>query len=125
DPNRVVELAAELYGWPHIDEVVVSDSTGQADPVQVENLLARLGPTVGDRLLTLHLHDSRGAGSANVYAAVRSDIPNLTLDMAFGGLGGDVPFLPEAAGNISTEDTCEMLHGMGIETGIDVPGIVT
>ncbi len=122
--ERVVANAERIVAAPEVDDLVVSDSTGQADPLQVERLLEALAPVVGDHPLTLHLHDSRGAGTANVLAAVRSDIPNLTLDTAFGGLGGDVPFLPQAAGNVATEDVCEMLHGMGISTGIDVAGVI-
>lgn len=120
----VVAMVERLMSIGGIDEIVISDSTGQADPLQVRLLLADLAPRVEGFPLTLHFHDSRGAGSANVLAAVESPIENLTLDMSFGGLGGDVPFIPEAAGNVATEDICEMLHGMGIETGVSVEGII-
>ena len=124
DPSVVVELSRRLVEQAEVADVAISDSTGQADPGQVDEMLGLLAPVFGSHPMTLHLHDSRGAGMANVLAAVRSSVPDLTLDTSFGGLGGDVPFLPEAAGNVATEDVCEMLHGMGIATGIDVPGVI-
>lgn len=124
DPARVCELVGELLQVEQVDEIVISDSTGQADPVQVEALLRMVAPILGSFPTALHFHDSRGAGLANVVAAVRSPIPNLTLDTSFGGLGGDVPFLPEAAGNVATEDLCEMLHGMGVYTGVNVTTVL-
>lgn len=124
DPNYVNEIVSEVVGLTGVDEVIISDSTGQADPVQVEELLDLIAPTVAGFPTGLHFHDSRGSGTANVLAAVRSPIEDLTLDTSFGGLGGDIPFLPEAAGNVATEDTCEMLHGMGIYTGVTVPKVV-
>jgi hydroxymethylglutaryl-CoA lyase len=114
-----VGIAARLKESRVVDEVVISDSTGQADPRQVSTLLATLAATVGDFPVTLHFHDSRGTALANALAALDSPLERLTLDAGFGGLGGDVPFLPEAAGNLATEDLVEMLHGMAVETGIE------
>lgn len=122
--DLVLRTAESLLNCAAVDDVVVSDSTGQADPVQVEVMLERLARAAGSHPLTLHIHNSRGAGSANVAAAVSSSVQNLTIDTGFGGLGGDVPFLPEAAGNVATEDICEMLGGMGIQTGVDVELVV-
>jgi hydroxymethylglutaryl-CoA lyase len=105
------------------DELIISDSTGQADPAQVSSLLAALAPVVGSLPVSVHLHDSRGAGIANAVAALTSPIENLTIDCSFGGLGGDIPFIPEAAGNIATEDLVAMLDGMGVVTGIDARAV--
>lgn len=119
DPADVVRTTMELGGQP-IDEVILGDSTGQANPWQVRALLDDLvAAGWGSRTLGLHLHDSRGAGLANAVAAIESSIEHLVLDASFGGFGGDVPFIPEASGNIATEDLVVMLHGMGVETGID------
>jgi len=123
-PATVLSAVEAIVGLPSIDEVVVSDSTGQADPVQVALLLAQVSHIVGETPVTVHFHDSRGTGLANAVAAVQSPIRNLTLDASFGGLGGDIPFIPEAAGNVATEDLVAMLDGMGVHTGIDAAGVV-
>lgn len=119
EPDDVIAMSMSL-GPPLIDEVILGDSTGQASPWQVRDLLDGLAAAGwGSRPLGLHLHDSRGAGLANAVAAIESSIEHLILDASFGGWGGDVPFIPEAAGNIATEDLVVMLDGMGVETGID------
>jgi len=118
-PQVPIAIAQQLKESAVVDEVVISDSTGQADPRQVADMLERLNAAVGTFPVTLHLHDSRGAALANVVAALDSPIAELTLDVGFGGLGGDVPFLPEASGNVASEDLVEMLHGMGVSTGVD------
>lgn len=119
DPAAVVATAMALGESP-IDEVILGDSTGQGNPWQVRALLDDLvAAGWGSRRLGLHLHDSRGAGLANAVAAIESSIEHLTLDTSFGGWGGDVPFIPEASGNIATEDLLVMLDGMGVGTGVD------
>lgn len=119
DPAAVVATAMAMAEAP-IDEIILGDSTGQGNPWQVRALLDGLASAGwGDRTLGLHLHDSRGAGLANAVAAIDSSIEQLTLDTSFGGWGGDVPFIPEASGNIATEDLVVMLDGMGVVTGID------
>jgi len=118
--DDVLRMVESLLSTEAVSEIVISDSTGQADPGQVSTMAERVASLVGSFPITVHLHDSRGAGSANALAALLSPLENLTLDCAFGGWGGDVPFIPEAAGNLATEDLCEMLFGMGIRTGIDV-----
>lgn len=121
DPARVVASAAEIAAMPGVSEIIFSDSVGHADPRGVFELLtaaARVLPT--DRRLGLHLHDTRGCGLANVLAALASPFRHLVLDAAFGGWGGDYPFIPEAFGNVATEDLAEMLGAMGVPHGIDV-----
>lgn len=124
DPVAVVATAMAMREGP-IDEVILGDSTGQGNPWQVRALLDQLAAAGwGERTLGLHLHDSRGAGLANAVAAIESSIENLTLDTSFGGWGGDVPFIPEASGNIATEDLVVMLDGMGVTTGIDAAAAI-
>lgn len=124
DPAAVVTTAMALAEGP-IDEVILGDSTGQGNPWQVRSLLDELAAAGwGERTLGLHLHDSRGAGLANAVAAIESPIKNLTLDTSFGGWGGDVPFIPEASGNIATEDLLVMFDGMGITTGVDAAAAI-
>ena len=124
-PDDVVDAAFSLAANDAVDEVIISDSTGQANPWQVSSLLNRIASEGwGARRLGLHLHDTRGAGLANAVAAIESDIVDLSLDCSFGGWGGDVPFLPEASGNIATEDVVIMLDGMGVRTGIDAAALI-
>ena len=70
--------------------------------------------------VVLHLHDTRGAGLANVVAALRLGVTH--FDTALGGMGG-CPFIPGATGNIPTEDTAALLGGMGVATGIDTAAV--
>jgi hydroxymethylglutaryl-CoA lyase/(R)-citramalyl-CoA lyase len=70
----------------------------------------------------VHLHNTRNTGFANAYAAIEAGAT--VLDASVGGLGG-CPFAPRATGNISTEDLVYMLHGEGIETGIDLAAMIT
>ena len=71
--------------------------------------------------IAVHFHDTRGTALANVLVAVGMGVT--TVDSAVGGLGG-CPYAPGASGNLATEDVVYMLHGMGIETGIDLDALV-
>src|SRR5258708_29579249 len=110
---------------PGVTEVVISDTTGQADPLQVLRMLSAVRVVVPtDRRIAVHFHDTRGAGLANVFAALMSPLEHIVIDGSFGGWGGDWPMLKEAYGNVATEDVVEMLVGLGIDVGIDVDRIV-
>lgn len=125
DPDSVIGHVAQLRAMPGVDEVIVSDSTGQADPLQVLTLLTDLADVIPvDERLGVHFHDTRGAGLANLLAALMSPFEHLVVDAAFGGWGGDWPFIPEAFGNVASEDVLEMLYGMGIDLGIDVAQVM-
>jgi hydroxymethylglutaryl-CoA lyase len=114
--DAVVRLAAasEEAG---AQEFSLSDTTGYANPVQVRRLVKAVRGAVGERLTTLHLHNTRGLGLANVLAGLDEGIT--TFDASLGGLGG-CPYAPGASGNIVTEDLVFMLEAMGFETGIDL-----
>jgi hydroxymethylglutaryl-CoA lyase len=103
-----------------VDELVLADSSGLANPLQITKILELVGPMAGKTPLVMHLHDTRGMGLANVLAALQCGVRY--FDTAFGGLGG-CPFIDGAAGNIPTEDTVHMLHEMGIKTGVDLPAV--
>ncbi len=125
EPERVVEHAARIHAMAGVSELIISDSTGQADPLQVLRLLTALSEVIpSDARLGLHFHDTRGAGLANIFAALMSPFENLVIDAAFGGWGGDFPFVPEALGNVATEDFVEMLVGAGFDLGVDVEQIM-
>ena len=99
-------------------EIGLSDTTGYANPAQVRRLIRKIRSAVGeDKLTGVHLHNTRGLGLANAFAALEEGIT--TLDSSLGGLGG-CPFAPGASGNIVTEDLVFMLEAMGLETGIDI-----
>lgn len=115
--DTVVRLAAAAIEAGAV-EVCLSDTAGYANPAQVRRLVRKVKAHVGDqRLRTLHLHNTRGLGLANVLAGLEVGIT--TFDASLGGLGG-CPFAPGASGNIVTEDLVFMLQAMGYETGIDI-----
>jgi isopropylmalate/homocitrate/citramalate synthase len=117
DPGRVAELADRLA--PSVDEVVFADTIGVAVPRQIRDLLGRLhlpGTAVG-----AHLHNTRNTGYANALAALESGAT--VLDASVGGIGG-CPFAPRATGNVGTEDLVYLLHGEGIDTGIDLEALI-
>jgi hydroxymethylglutaryl-CoA lyase/(R)-citramalyl-CoA lyase len=119
DPGYVLELAAQL-AQGGADEIVLADTVGVGVPRQVRQLVGeavKLGRPVG-----VHLHNTRNTGFANAYAAI--DAGATVLDASVGGVGG-CPFAPRATGNICTEDLVYMLHGEGIDTGIDLDALIS
>ncbi len=118
DPGRVLELAAR-FAAAGADEIVFADTVGVGVPRQVRRLVGegvRLGIPIG-----VHLHNTRSTGYANALVALESGAT--VIDASVGGIGG-CPFAPRATGNIATEDLVYLLHGEGIETGIDLDGLV-
>jgi isopropylmalate/homocitrate/citramalate synthase len=118
DPGRIEALAARLVE-AGAAEIALADTVGVAVPRQVRDLVARvtrLGPPVG-----VHLHNTRNTGFANAYAALEAGAT--VFDASIGGIGG-CPFAPRATGNIATEDLVYLLHGQGVETGIDLDALI-
>jgi hydroxymethylglutaryl-CoA lyase len=112
--ERFVELG--------FSELMLADTTGMANPAQIERSMTRVLERWGDRVaFGLHLHNTRGMGLANVVAGLRAGVT--TFDASVAGIGG-CPFAPQAAGNISTEDTVHMLHEMGVDTGVDLDRLI-
>jgi isopropylmalate/homocitrate/citramalate synthase len=118
-PGRVVDVARRLVDLG-CDEVSIGDTIGVAVPTQVADLLGRLGRAIPLDRLAVHLHDTRGTALANVLAAMHEGV--CVADSSAGGLGG-CPYAPGASGNLATEDLLYMLHGMGIETGVDLAAV--
>jgi hydroxymethylglutaryl-CoA lyase len=100
-----------------VDELSVADTIGVGTPNQVFDVVGALRDVVPLERLGLHFHDTRGTALANTLAALECGVR--IFDGSAGGLGG-CPFAPGATGNCATEDLVYMLHGMGIETGIDL-----
>jgi isopropylmalate/homocitrate/citramalate synthase len=119
DPGRVLESARTLAA-AGADEVVFADTVGVAVPRQIREVVApavvELSCPVG-----VHLHNTRNTGFANAHAAIEAGAT--VLDASVGGIGG-CPFAPRATGNIATEDLVYMLHGEGVETGIDLDALI-
>jgi hydroxymethylglutaryl-CoA lyase len=119
--DQVVRLAEQAAN-AGAQEFSLSDTTGYANPAQVRRLVRKVKAAVGsDKMTTLHLHNTRGLGLANVMAGLDEGIT--TFDSSLGGIGG-CPFAPGASGNIVTEDLVFMLQAMGIETGINLPKLL-
>jgi hydroxymethylglutaryl-CoA lyase len=107
-----------------VDGVSLADTTGMANPRQVEELTARVlkrCPAPNATFYTLHFHNTRGMGLANVLAGIRAGVRS--FDGSVSGLGG-CPFAPGATGNVCTEDMVNMLSDMGFETGVDLDRLV-
>ena len=101
-----------------VDEVGISDTTGMANPTQIRNVFTRVHQEIGiPAASSVHLHNTRGMGLANVVAALEVNVT--TFDASLAGLGG-CPFAPGASGNIVTEDLVYMLQEMGLDTGVDL-----
>jgi hydroxymethylglutaryl-CoA lyase/(R)-citramalyl-CoA lyase len=118
DPAAVLALA-ELAVEAGADEVVFADTVGVGVPRQVRTLVGgglELGTVVG-----VHLHNTRNTGYANALVALEAGAT--VLDATVGGIGG-CPFAPRATGNIATEDLVYLLHGQGVETGIDLNALL-
>ncbi len=116
DPALVEDIAARFLDQG-VDQLVLADTIGAANPGQVRSLTRSLVDSHGADRLGCHFHDTRAMGVANVFAAFESGIR--CFDASIGGLGG-CPFAPGASGNVATEDVVMMLEQMGVETGIDL-----
>ncbi|UZE26068.1 hydroxymethylglutaryl-CoA lyase [Pseudomonas sp. B21-056] len=103
------------------DLVSLGDTTGYANPAQVEITLQAVRAIAGDKLRAAHFHDTRGLALANSLVAVQQGITE--LDSSLAGLGG-CPFAPGASGNTVTEDLVFMLQSMGYDTGIDLAALI-
>jgi hydroxymethylglutaryl-CoA lyase len=103
-----------------VDGISLADTTGMANPRQVRELTTRVleaFPARDDTYYTLHFHNTRGMGLANVVAGIEAGVRS--FDGSISGLGG-CPFAPGATGNICTEDMVNMLEDMGYDTRIDL-----
>jgi hydroxymethylglutaryl-CoA lyase len=118
-PPVVVRLAQQMLK-AGATELVIADTIGAAGPGQVYDLCRELIKTIPAHLIGLHLHDTRGMGSANAWAGISAGIRR--FDSSVGGLGG-CPFAPGAAGNLATEDLVLMAHSSGFDTGVSLPAL--
>ncbi len=111
------EMAAEAPA-----EIALADTIGVGVPSQVEDLFARLGELLDGKIpMRCHLHNTRGTGIANAWAAYQAGVR--VFDASLGGLGG-CPFAPKATGNIATEDLIYLMQNSGVEAGIDLDAAI-
>ncbi|MCL6611773.1 MAG: hydroxymethylglutaryl-CoA lyase [Peptococcaceae bacterium] len=120
DPGKVIGLASALWDMGCC-EVVLADTIGCANPVQVYRVVSAVLEKIPGICLAAHFHDTRGMGLANVLAALQAGVA--VFDSSIGGLGG-CPYAPGAPGNIATEDLVNMLAAMDVETGIDLTRVI-
>lgn len=116
-PIKDVEEIVEAYLRVGIKEISLSDAAGVATPRQVYDICSSMQKKYPDVKWWLHFHNTRGMAMANILASMEAGITN--FDSSLGGFGG-CPFVPGAAGNVSTEDVVHMMDEMGIKTGIDI-----
>jgi isopropylmalate/homocitrate/citramalate synthase len=120
DPGIVSDHVARMAA-AGTDEIMLADSIGVGVPAQVRRLVPDAVAQADGRPVGLHLHNTRNNGYANALAGLEHGVT--ILDASIGGLGG-CPFAPRATGNIATEDLLYLLDGEGVDTGIDLDGLI-
>lgn len=118
--DRVVALSARM-ARAGADEIVIADTIGAAWPGMVKERMGAVAQAVAPERLAVHLHDTRGMGVANAWAALEAGIRR--FDASVGGIGG-CPFAPGAAGNLATEDLVLLAERSGLATGISLGGLL-
>lgn len=119
-PEKIYALA-ERFIELGFDGVTLADTTGMANPKQVRALASEVAKRFPDIELTLHFHNTRGMGLANVMAGLDAGVVH--YDSSLAGLGG-CPFAPGASGNICTEDLVHMLEAMGYNTNVNLDRLI-
>lgn len=119
--QQVVDIARRFHRIG-IRNLTLGDTTEMASPLVVERTCAAILAQLSEMGLTLHFHNTRGIGLANVLATLQIGINH--FEATPGGLGG-CPFAPGASGNVCTEDLVYPLHELGIETGIALSTLIS
>jgi len=116
DPRRGLQIARKLVEMGCY-QISLGDTIGVGTPVQTRDIVRMFLAELRPEQIALHLHDTRGTALANVIVGLECGVRD--FDASVGGLGG-CPYAPGAAGNLATEDLVYTLHGMGVQTGIDL-----
>jgi len=119
-PQRVAEVAGELHDMGCY-EVSLGDTIGVGTPGKTKAMLEACARRVPLDRLAGHYHDTYGQALANIYASLELGVR--TFDASVAGLGG-CPYAAGASGNVATEDVVYMLHGLGMDTGVDLDQLV-
>jgi hydroxymethylglutaryl-CoA lyase len=118
--ERVVSAASRAVR-DGADSASFGDTTGMATPSRVTRLVGDFRMVNPETSLNLHFHNTRGAGLANVLAALQLGVSD--FDASVGGLGG-CPYAPGATGNIASEELVHMVEDMGVATGVDLEALI-
>ena len=119
-PEMVAEVARALFDMGCY-EISLGDTIGVGTPGKIRAMIEACATRVPADKLAGHYHDTYGQALANIYASMELGVA--TFDSSVSGLGG-CPYAKGASGNVATEDVVYMLHGLGIETGIDLDKVV-
>ena len=119
-PEKVLEVSQQLLDMGCY-EISLGDTTGVGTPASVNRLLDSLLLQIPASKLAVHFHDTYGQALANIYASLEVGVQ--IFHSSVSGLGG-CPYAKGATGNVATEDVLYLLHGLGIETGIDLDQVV-
>jgi hydroxymethylglutaryl-CoA lyase len=120
DPARALAITQRLLELGCY-QVSLGDTIGVGTPRQTERIVRMFLESIAPEMIALHFHDTRGTALPNVLVGLGLGIRD--FDSSIAGLGG-CPYAPGAAGNVATEDLVYMLHGMGIETGLDLDKLI-
>jgi hydroxymethylglutaryl-CoA lyase len=120
DPARVLRIARRLVELGCY-QVSLGDTIGVGTPRQTKEIVRRFLDEMPVDRFALHFHDTRGTALANALVGLELGVRD--FDASVGGVGG-CPYAPGAAGNLATEDLVFMLHGMGVQTGIDLDKLI-
>ena len=119
-PQVVADVTGELF-LLGCYEVSLGDTIGTGTAGSMQRLLDCLLSRFEPEQLAVHCHDTYGQALSNILIALQHGIP--TIDASVAGLGG-CPYAPGSKGNVATEDVVYMLHGMGVETGLDLDKLI-
>jgi hydroxymethylglutaryl-CoA lyase len=117
---NVVKVSKALYEMGCY-EISLGDTIGVGTPGEARAMIRTVADEVPITALAGHFHDTYGQALSNIYAALEEGVK--TFDASVSGLGG-CPYAPGASGNIATEDVVYMLHGSGLETGVDLNALI-
>ncbi len=118
--GNIIRVATRLLELG-VDQISLGDTVGSGTPRDVQDRVSQIAAEVPLDRVALHFHDTRGTALANIVAGLDAGVR--IFDGAVGGLGG-CPYAPGASGNVATEDLIQMLHGMGVDTGVDLDALV-
>ncbi|KTC65573.1 hydroxymethylglutaryl-CoA lyase (plasmid) [Legionella adelaidensis] len=119
-PKQVIEVTKQLLRMK-VDEISFGDTIGVGTPKQTFELIKALDNCLPFSQVAMHFHDTYGQALANIYTSLQCGIAR--FDSSVAGLGG-CPYAQGATGNVATEDVLYMMHGLGIETGVDIYKVV-
>lgn len=119
-PEQVAEVTQRLLDLG-VDEISLGDTIGVGTPKQTRLVLDKILPLLKLNHLAMHFHDTYGQAIANIYTSLHYGVHR--FDSSVAGLGG-CPYARGASGNVATEDVLYLMHGLGIDTGVDIFKIV-